>query len=75
MAASRGTPTDAVRSGTLDRLIVLSPAASILLCTSPTDQQQIGQPGIRTTAFTPSCFMPRIMATVLSSRSTCGCRV
>ena len=51
------------------------PAASISLCTSPTDQQQIGQPGTRTTTFTPSCFMCRIMAGVLSSSSTCGSRM
>ena len=74
MAASRGTLTAAVRSGMRDSVIVLIPAASISLGTSPTDQQQIGQPGTSTTTSTSSRFMCRIMAGVLSSSSTCGCR-
>ena len=49
MAAMRGTLTAAVRSGTGDRLMVVKPAASISRCTSPTDQQQIGQAGTSTT--------------------------
>ena len=75
MAASRGTLMAAVRSGMLDSVIVLRPAASISLCTSPTDQQQTGQPGTNTTTFTPSRFICRIMAGVLSPNSACGCRV
>ena len=59
----------------LDRVIVLMPAASISLCTSPTDQQQIGQPGTRMTMFTSSCFMCWIMAGTLSSNSACGCMI
>lgn len=75
MAASRGTHTLDVSAGIGDNVIVLMPAASMALCTSPTDQQQTGQPGTRTTAFTPSCFMCRIMAGVLSSSSVCGCKM
>ena len=54
MAARRGTPHDAVRSGMCESVTVLKPAASILRCTSPTDQQQTGQIGTRTTQSTCS---------------------
>jgi hypothetical protein len=57
MAASLGTPTAAVRSGMLDMDIVLMPAISINLWTSPTDQQHIGQPGTRITISTWSVFI------------------
>jgi hypothetical protein len=49
MAAMRGTLTEAVRSGTGVRQMVVKPAASSSRCTSPTDQQQIGQAGTSTT--------------------------
>ena len=54
MAATRGAPTDSVTAGMLVRVIVGMPAVSIARCTSPTDQLQIGQAGIKTTASAPS---------------------
>jgi hypothetical protein len=54
IAARRGTHTAAVKSGMLDRVMVVIPASSIARCASPTDQQQIGQAGTSTTTSTPS---------------------
>ena len=75
MAVSLGTLTAAVRSGMPESVIVLIPAASNFRCTSPTDQQQTGQTGIKITRFTPSCLMLWIMAGTLSFNSFCGCRI
>jgi hypothetical protein len=75
MATSLGTLTEAVSAGMLVSFTVLMPAVSISLCTSPTDQQQIGQPGISTTAFTPSLSIRWIIDGVLCSNSTRGCRM
>ena len=75
MAASLGTLRAAVRSGMLDKLIVLKPAFSISLCTSPTDQQQIGQPGTRRTVSTLSSFKCRIMAGTLSFNNLAGSKI
>jgi len=75
MPAKRGTFTEAVRSGIPDRVIVLIPAFSISLCTWPTDQQQTGQTGTKITMSIPSPFMCSIMAGVLSSNNSFGCRI
>ena len=75
IAARRGTPTEAVKSGMQERVIVLIPATSISLCTSPTDQQQTGQPGTNRTTSTWSCFICSIMAGSVSSKSTWGCKM
>ncbi len=75
MAAIRGALTEAVRSGIIDRVIVVNPAASISRCSSPTDQQQIGQAGTKTTTSTNSARRLRIIAGALSSRSCSGCVV
>jgi len=75
MATSRGTLAEAVSAGTLDRQIVLNPAASILDATSPTDQLQRGQMGTRTTRSTWSSWSIRTMAGVDSSRRAVGSRV
>ena len=70
IAARRGTLTEAVRSGIPESVLVLIPAASISLCTSPTDQQQTGQPGTSKTTSTWSCFICSIMAGSVSFKST-----
>ena len=75
MATSRGTPTEAVSSGMLDRQMVLIPAASILDATSPTDQLQRGHMGTSSTRSTRSSRRSRIMAGVDSSRSPVGSAV
>ena len=61
MPAKRGTLTAAVRSGMLERVRVLKPAASILRCTSPTDQLHSGQAGTSRTISTASCCKPLMM--------------
>lgn len=75
MATSRGAPTAAVRSGMLERQIVLMPAASILDATSPTDQLQRGHMGTRSTRSTWSSWRSRIMAGVDSSNRILGSRL
>ncbi len=75
MAAMRGALTEAVRSGMIDSDMVVNPAASISRCSSPTDQQQIGQAGTRTTTSTNSSRKLRIIAGALSSKSCSGCVV
>lgn len=72
IAAMRGTPADAVKSGIVDRVIVLKPDASSLRCTSPTDQLHTGQTGTSTTASTCSCRSLSTMAGTLSSSKRCG---
>jgi hypothetical protein len=54
MPTSRGTLTDAVKSGMFDKVTVVNPALSISRCASPTDQQQTGQAGISTAKSTQS---------------------
>jgi len=54
--ATRGTLTDAVRSGIEDSVIVEIPAASNSRCASPTDQQHTVHIGINVTASTDSSF-------------------
>lgn len=75
IAATRGVLTAAVKSGILESVMVVMPAASIFLCTSPTDQQQNGQAGIRTTTSTSSSWRLLVMTGVLSSNSCSGCRL
>jgi hypothetical protein len=65
--------TAAVRSGMFDRQMVLKPAASISRCASPTDQQQIGQLGTRTTTSTRSSLSCCTMAGILSRSIASGC--
>jgi hypothetical protein len=72
IAARRGTLTEAVRSGILDNVIVENPAISILRCSSPTDQQQIGQAGTSTTTSTSSSCKLRIIAGAVFSSSSSG---
>lgn len=55
-AISLGTPVENVSSCIDDIVTVDIPDNSISLCTSPTDQQQTGQAGIKTTASTFSSF-------------------
>jgi hypothetical protein len=45
MAAILGAPTERVNSGIMESEMIEMPAASISLCTSPTDRQQNGQTG------------------------------
>lgn len=53
--ASRGTLTADVRSGTLDKVMVVMPLRSTSRCANPTDQQQTGQAGMNTATSTLSC--------------------
>jgi hypothetical protein len=62
MAAILGAPTERVNSGIMESEMVEMPAASISLCTSPTDRQQNGQTGTSTAASTSSAFICSIMA-------------
>jgi len=73
--ATRGAPTDRVKSGSVDSATVDRPAASISRCTNPTDRQQNGQTGTSTTMSTPSAFICRIMAGTERSRSSFGFRM
>ena len=70
--ATRGTPTDEVRAGIVDNVMVENLAASIRRCTSPTDQQQTGHTGTSTTASTCSARRPSMISGTLSSRSRRG---
>ena len=74
-AANLGTPTDEVNSGTLDNAIVENPAASIFLCTDPTDQLQIGQVGKRATTSTFSFFKFSMIAGTDFSSCSRGSRM
>jgi hypothetical protein len=74
MAAILGAPTERVNSGIMESEMVEMPAASISLCTSPTDRQQNGQTGTSTAASTSSAFICSIMAGTLSSKSSRGSR-
>jgi hypothetical protein len=75
MAARRGTPTAAVKDGTIESDTVAIPLASRTRWTSPTDRQQNGHVGTSTAASTPSDFMRAAMAGAVSSSSTCGRRM
>jgi hypothetical protein len=75
IAAIRGTLTAAVKSGILDKLMVLKPASSICRWTSPTDQQHTGQAGTRTTTSTASSRSLSMMAGTLSSSNRSGWQV
>lgn len=70
----RGTLTAAVKSGIFDNATVVIPAFSISLCANPTDQQQIGQAGIKTTKSTCSARRWPIIPEILFSSSSCGLR-
>lgn len=72
MAAIRGAPTEAVKSGIIDSVTVEKPAASNSLAASPTDRQQKGQTGTSATTSTASCFIRAIMAGTLRSRNSFG---
>ena len=72
MPATRGAPTDRVKSGRVERLTVESPALSISRWTSPTDRQQNGQTGTSRTASTPSARILATIAGTLRSRSSRG---
>ena len=75
MAASRGTPTAAVKAGIMESETVAMPLASSTRWTSPTDRQQKGQPGTRTAASTPSSFIRAAMAGAVTSSSSRGRRM
>lgn len=75
MATVRGAPTATVRSGMLERQIVVMPAPSIVDATSPTDQLQRGHMGTKSTRSTWSSWSSRIMAGVDSSNKTVGSRL
>lgn len=70
----RGTLTAAVKSGIFDKVTVVIPAFSISLCANPTDQQQIGQAGIKTTTSTFSARRWSIIPETLFSSNSCGLR-
>ena len=73
--AIRGALTADTRSGMFARVMVQKPAASILRCTSPTDQLQIGQAGTNTTTLTVSSLRFWMIAGVVSSSRILGCRL
>jgi len=75
IAAIRGALTEAVKSGIFEILMVLNPAASISRCTSPTDQQQIGHTGTRTTTSTASSRSLPMIAGTLSLSKCSGWQV
>ncbi len=75
MAASRGTPTAAVKAGIIESETVAMPLASSTRWTSPTDRQQNGQPGTSTAASTPSSFIRAAMAGAVTSSSSRGRRM
>ena len=72
MAATRGAPIAAVKSGTIDSAMVLMPAASTTRCASPTDRQQIGQTGTKTATSTASRFICATIAGTLLARNSAG---
>ena len=74
IAAILGAPTERVNSGIIESEMVEIPAASISLCTSPTDRQQKGQTGTSKTVSTPSAFIRWTMAGTLFSKSSRGFR-
>ena len=74
MAAILGAPTERVNSGIMESEMVEMPAASISLCTSPTDRQQKGQTGTSRATSTSSCFIWPIIAGTLLSNSSRGSR-
>ena len=74
MAAILGAPTERVNSGIIESEMVEIPAASICLCTSPTDRQQKGQTGTSKATSAPSAFIRWIIAGALSSNSSRGLR-
>ena len=74
MVAILGAPTERVNSGIMESEMVEMPAASISLCTSPTDRQQNGQTGTSTAASISSAFIPSIIACTLVSNSSRGLR-
>ena len=57
MAANLGIPTSLLNSGVGVRTTVEKEASSRNLAASPTDWQQKGQAGVRSTASTPSSFI------------------
>jgi hypothetical protein len=67
-AAVRGAPAAAVSSGIIDRVTVEIPAASISSAACPTDRQQKGHTGTRTTASTDSALSVSMMAGTVWSR-------
>ncbi len=74
IAATRGAPAAALRSGIIESAIVEIPAASTFRCASPTDRQQIGQTGTKTAASTDS---PRIRSMIAGTecwRNSAGSR-
>ncbi len=75
MPATRGAPVARVKSGSVERAAVVSPAFSISRCTSPTDRQQNGQTGTSRTASTSSFFICSIIATVEVSSSSFSFRM
>lgn len=57
MAACRGIPTALWNSWVGVRMTVENRASSRNLAACPTDRQQKGQAGVRSTASTPSCLI------------------
>ena len=73
--ATRGAPIARVKSGSVESATVARPAFSISRCTSPTDRQQNGQTGTRSTASTSSAFICSIIAGVERSSSSFSFRM
>ena len=68
----RGTLTAEVRSGMIDKAIVLIPVRSTSRCASPTDQQQTGQAGTNRARSTSSRLRPSMIAGRLFASSSVG---
>jgi len=75
MAEIRGTFTDTATSGMGVCMIVENPAVSNSRCTSPTDQQQIGQAGASRTTSTRSCFKSAMIAGTVSFNCCSGSKI
>ena len=74
MAATRGAPAAAVRSGIVESAIVAMPAASTFRCARPTDRQQMGQTGTKMATSTASARIRSIIAGTERSRNSVGSR-
>lgn len=73
--ATRGAPTEAVNSGSIDNDTVAMPCTSITRWTSPTDRQQIGHTGTNTATSTASSAMRAAMAGAVEESSSVGWRM